>query len=334
MSGRCVFGLIADAYLPIERVTMSSSSQTLACVPSVYFEEVERWETGSGCLALAGDSRAMRRLRLQVERIGPHFRTVMLRGEMGTGKERVARALDDRTGSAGDPFVVRHATSLSELVADENNDSIRTLAQTVGGGTLFVDRAEDLSPGAQWLLLRLLEQRVGLRLIASTSRDLRRLMTAGRFVEELYHRLAMVEITIEPLRGRREDIPGLAMQLVGQFAVQYDKRIDSIASDALVILEKHTWPGNLRELENVVRNGVLRCEGISLGVDDLSLLVEPTASKEDHEIETPQRLQDVIDRHVLHVMRECSGNKVRAAEVLGISRSTLYRMLEGCSSEG
>ena len=331
MSGCCVFGLIAENYSPIERVTMSTSSQTLACLPSVCFEEVERCETGSGCLALAGDSRAMRRLRLQVERIGPHFRTVLLRGEMGTGKERVARALHDRSGSAGDPFVVRRAASLSELAADENNDSIRTLAQTLGGGTLFVDRAEDLSPGAQWLLLRLLEQRVGLRLIASTSRDLRRLMAAGRFVEELYHRLAMVEITIEPLRGRTEDIPGLAMRLVAQFAAQYNKRIDSIACEALARLEGHTWPGNLRELENVVRNGVLRCEGIVLGVDDLPSLGEPTAFTKDQDLKTPQRLQDVIDRHVLHVMRECSGNKVRAAEVLGISRSTLYRMLEGCS---
>ena len=334
MSGRCVFGLIADAYLPIERVTMSTFSQTLACVPSVCFEEVERWEAGPRCLALAGDSRVMRRLRLQVERIGPHFRTVLLRGETGTGKEQVARALHDRTGSAGDQFVVRHAASLNELAAEETRNSLQTLAQSGGGGTLFVDGAEHLSPAAQLLMLRLLEQRAGLRMIVSTSRGLRRLIAAGRFVEGLYHRLAMVEITIEPLRGRREDIPGLAMQLVGQFAAQYDKRIDSIASDALVILEKHTWLGNLRELENVVRNGVLRCEGISLGVDDVSLLVEPTASKEDHEIETPQRLQDVIDRHVLHVMRECSGNKVRAAEVLGISRSTLYRMLEGCSSEG
>jgi len=309
---------------------MSTFSHTLACLPSVCFEQVERRETESGCLVLTGDSRAMRRLRLQVERIGPHFRTVLLRGEKGTGKEQVARALHGRTESAGDPFVVRHAASLSEFAGDQNNDWIRTLAQTVGCGTLFVDKAEDLSTGAQWHLLRLLERRAGLRLIASTSRDLRRLVAAGRFVEELYDRLAMVEIAIEPLRRRTEDIPALAMRLVEQFAAQYDKRIVSITPEALVRLEGHTWPGNLRDLENVLRNSVLLCERISLGVDDLPSL-EPTALTTDQNLKL-QPLQDVIDRHVLHVMKECSGNKVRAAEVLGISRSTLYRMLEGCCS--
>ena len=132
MSGCCVFGLIEKPWPPIERVTMSTFSHTLACLPSVCFEQVEHRETESGCLALAGDSRAMRRLRLQVERIGPHFRTVLLRGEKGTGKEQVARALHGRTESAGDPFVVRHAASLSEFAGDQNNDWIRTLAQTVG----------------------------------------------------------------------------------------------------------------------------------------------------------------------------------------------------------
>lgn len=312
---------------------MSTSSETLTGLPSVCFEESEHEETELASLGLAGGSRTMRRLRLQVDRIGPHFRTVLLRGEMGTCKEGVARALHDRTGSASDQFVVRHAASLTELAADRNHNLLHALTRSASGGTLFVEGTEDLPPEAQLLMLRLLEQRVGLRMIASTRRNLRRQVAAGRFIEELYHRLAMVEIVIEPLRKRTEDIPGLAMQLTRYFAGQYDKQIDSISHEALATLEEHTWPGNLRELKNVVRNAVLHCEGTVLGPDDLPSLSKLTGLRENPELETPQRLQDVIDRHVLHVMRECSGNKVRAAEVLGISRSTLYRMLEGRSSE-
>jgi DNA-binding NtrC family response regulator len=146
----------------------------------------------------------------------------------------------------------------------------------------------------------------------------------------------MVEIAIEPLRRRTEEIPGLVMHFVERFSLLYERHIDAVDADAMDKLRTHAWPGNVRELENVVRNAVLQCEDRVLAVDDLSSLVELNDRGDDERlsIETPARLEDVVRQHVHRVLRECSGNKVRAAEMLGISRSTLYRMLEGCSLQG
>jgi DNA-binding NtrC family response regulator len=276
----------------------------------------------------------MRRLRLQIERMGPHFRTVLVRGEMGTGKELVARALHARSGVVREPFVVCHASSLNEAAMAEGHEFIHGHVRLADAGILFVDGVEDLSASAQHLLLRAVEQK-GARVIVSTTRDLRRMAAAGRFRPDLYHRLAMVEIVVEPLRNRTEDIPALAMHFVKRFCAQYERRIDAIADGAVAKLQSHTWPGNVREFENALRNGVLQCEGTILEAADLSMMqIEEPNDGNASGREVPTRLQDVVEQHVVRVLRECEGNKVRAAEVLGISRSTLYRMLEGCSFQG
>ena len=155
---------------------------------------------------------------------------------------------------------------------------------------------------------------------------------AGILRQEIYHRLAMVEIALEPLRRRAEDIPPLVMHFLERFATRYEKRIEMIAPEAMESLLLHEWPGNVRELENVLHNGVLQCEGSVLSTRDLPTLLAGTGAAYPVEVrqrEAPLRLQEVIERHVLRVLKDCSGNKVRAAEVLGISRSTLYRMLDG-----
>lgn len=276
----------------------------------------------------------MQRLRLQIERLGPHFRTVLVRGEIGSGKELVARCLHAKSERAAAPFVVCHASRLMEIEEDaRDSDILRSLGGTHPEGTLFLDGIEEIAPAAQRRLLRILDQKNGLRIIASSSQDLRVLAAAGLFRKDAYHRLAMVEITIEPLRRRVEDIPGLAMYFLEKFASQYEKTVDAIAAVAMEKLLAYEWPGNVRELENALHNAVLQCEGTVLERTDLSLLsgVAGVMPPVERQSETPARLQDVIDRHVLHILRECAGNKVRAAEMLGISRSTLYRMLEGCS---
>lgn len=311
---------------------MSTSGQTLACLPSVCIEEPEQ---ESAFAALVGNGAAMRRLRLRIDRIGPHFRTVLVRGEIGTGKELVARALHQRRGRAGEPFVVCHAALLGDPAGGEDRDLMRGQIRFADAGTLFVDGAEELSMSGQRLLLRTLEQKMSWRVIVATAQDLRSMAATGRFRQDLYHRLAMVEIVVEPLRNRVEDIPGLAMHFVESFAAQYERGIEAISQEAMERLRSHTWPGNVREFENVLRNGVLQCEGSVLGVEDLSSMVRFAVSNiSPAPQETPARLQDVVEQHVARVLRECSGNKVRAAEVLGISRSTLYRMLDGCPIQG
>jgi len=278
----------------------------------------------------------MERLRLQVRRIGPHFRTVLVSGEAGSGKEVTARTLHSLSQGADQPFVVCPAATL------EGSDPFAALMKTVGRGTLFLDDIGEMPLEAQGHLLRLLRrqdcsqdglssaQRLSVRLIVSSSRDLRGLVSAGRFRQELYRRIATLEITVSPLRERMEDLPKLAEYFVSQFARMYGKRVERIAKDAMERLMAHRWPGNVRELENILQNAVLLSDGVELLARELPEFAAVDVNA-DAEAGGIVRLQDVIERHVLHVLKSCEGNKLRAAETLGISRSTLYRMLESSS---
>jgi DNA-binding NtrC family response regulator len=147
-------------------------------------------------------------------------------------------------------------------------------------------------------------------------------------LQELYQRLATVEITLPPLRERREDIPELAMWFLARMSLRFGKSVDEIAEAAMRRLETHPWPGNVRELESALRHGAERCRGTVLEAGDLPMLAEGPAMADGP---GTVRLHDVVEQHVLHVLKNCAGNKLRAAELLGISRSTLYRMLEARS---
>ena len=193
----------------------------------------------------------------------------------------------------------------------------------------------------QTKLLRVLQhhevQRVGsarsrkveVRILAATNRDLRVLSAQNHFRQDLYYRISMVEIQLPPLRQHPDDIAPLARHFLGQFAAQYGKDVSIIASATLGRLEKHTWPGNVREMENVVGNAVMQADGRILLPEHLPVLNAP-AGKGNAGLEPPyrMRLHDVQQHHVHTVLEHCSGNKLRAAELLGISRSTLYRTLE------
>jgi DNA-binding NtrC family response regulator len=289
-------------------------------------------DTAGDAPLLIGESAAMRRLRLQIERIGPHFRTVLIRGEIGSGKELAARALHAKSTRAAEPLKVCHAARLNEMEHERPGDPV--LFTEIGrDGTSFLDGVDEMSAEGQKRLLAMLDQKTSPRMIAATSQDLRVMAAAGLFRQDLYQRLAMVEISLEPLRRRTEDIPALALHFLERFSSRYGKRVDAIAHEAMQLLLDNEWPGNVRELENVVHNAVLQCESAVVEVRDLSTLTHTAKTTGAVEVMRPAeatlKLQEVIDRHVVRVLRECAGNKVRAAEVLGISRSTLYRMLEG-----
>lgn len=294
---------------------------------SVALPALAEWE-------IVGDSAAMRRLRLQVRRIGPHFRTVLVSGESGTGKEMVARALHRMSMRADGPFVVS--------AADNRIDDLMKMARR---GTLFFDGIGEMPFKTQDELVGILRrnewaqeglaapQKMNTRIIASTSRDLRALAVAGQFRQELYQRIAMVQIRIPSLRERIEDVPALAAHFVERFARTQGKNVRTIAKNAMERLQSHDWPGNVRELEAVLCDPVLKCDGGVLEAQQLpELATRPAAGAE--RAETTARLQDVVQQHVLEVLKNCAGNKLRAAELLGISRSTLYRMLDACSAGG
>jgi len=173
------------------------------------------------------------------------------------------------------------------------------------------------------------------RIIASTSEDLRILVSTGRFSQELYHRLATVDITLPPLRERMEDLEELASHFLERFASVSGRAVWEITDEAMEQMQRYLWPGNVGELETVLRNSVLRSEGEVLEPHHLPSCAaaaspEPLATSADNSV----RLQDVIDHHVLRVLKDCGGNKLRASELLGISRSTLYRMLDSGVSAG
>jgi DNA-binding NtrC family response regulator len=314
---------------------MPTSRPVLAFPAPLRYPQPKNASAASSGVEMVGEGDAMRRLRLQIQRMGPHFRTMLVRGEIGTGKELVARALHSASMGSGGPFVVCHAAALEDAAADGTREEwLRALIETSRRGTLFLDGIEEMPMAAQAQLLASLRKKTSQQVIASTSEDLRSLAASGRFRQDLYHRIATVEIGIVPLRERAEDIASLASAFVDRFARLYGRPIHAIAESAMERLSAHTWPGNVRELENVVRNGVLQCEGPLLRAHDLTSLRELKMEATLPSVAMPARLQDVIDQHVQQVLRNCAGNKVKAAEALGISRSTLYRMLDGISIPG
>jgi len=323
--------------------TSRSASSYLTFAPPGLGAPFATWDESG----IVGSSTAMKRLRQQVRRIGPHFRTVLVSGEAGTGKELVARALHGMSPASDGPFVVCHAAAMENALAecggsDRTADDVgRLMMKGSVRGTLFLDRIGDLPLEVQGRLLRALTQyeltqsrlnasgRMELRIIASTCEDLRILVSTGRFSQELYQRLATVDITLPPLRERIEDLSELARFFLERFAQLYGGGVRKIADEAMEEMQKHLWPGNVYELESVLRNGVLRSEGEVLQSHDLPLLAETNEPKQSTTGSSRSvRLQDVVEQHVLRVLKECGGNKLRASEVLGISRSTLYRMLD------
>jgi DNA-binding NtrC family response regulator len=280
---------------------------------------------------------------MQIERIALHFRSVLIRGDRGTGKKLVARMLHAKRGDVAGTFLPLNAEAIE--ACRQARGAFGRCLEGAGQTTLFLDGVDEFSFLAQdWLLETLVCGKsirgpkktpgIEMRVIASTTQDLRALASAGRFRPALYRWMAAVEIAVPPLRERIEDIPELATHFLVRFARLHGKRVYGIADEAMSELLKHRWPGNVRELRNVIRDGVFRCNADFIEPHHLVFAQAPEVERFTPDVGAESvRLDDVVMWHVLGVLKGCGGNKLRAAEMLGISRSTLYRMLEAGGSE-
>ena len=287
----------------------------------------------------------------RIRRVAPHYQTILVSGATGTGKELVARALHRLSPRASGPFVVCNCSALVEtLLESELFGYVRGaftgatqdktgIFEQANGGTVFLDEIGELSPPAQAKLLRVLQQRevqrvgspiphaVDVRVIGATNRQLRSMVTDGHFRDDLYYRLSMVEISLPRLLDRKEDLPLLQKYFVEKFAQQYGKQIRGITRRAQLRMAAYSWPGNVRELENVIGNAAMMTQGSTIDVDDLPELLKGTPGNGNAADEDMLSLEELQNRHLARVLERVGGNKARAAEILGISRTTIYEML-------
>lgn len=302
---------------------------------------------------MIGRSPAMLEVFAKIRRVAPHFKTVLVTGSTGTGKELVARALHKLSPVGNARFAVVNCAALVETLLESElfgyvkgaftgatRDKIG-IFEFADGGTVFLDEIGELPLAAQSKLLRVLQndevQRVGspiprhvnVRVIAATNRNLPEEIAQGRFREDLYYRLSMVEIFLPPLNDRKEDLPLLQRHLLSRFSKQYKKEIQGLSRRAQACLASYSWPGNIRELENIVGNACMMVSGNLIDIHDLPERLRrpvrvPAAPSAG---EVALTLEQVQTRHVLELLQRFGGNKARTAEALGIGRNTLYEML-------
>lgn len=287
----------------------------------------------------------------KMRRVAPHFRTVLIAGATGTGKELVARALHNLSPASAGEFVVCNCSALVESLVESElfgyekgaftgaTQDRAGLFESANGGVIFLDEIGELSPGAQAKLLRVLQdhrvRRVGssasrdvdVRVIAATNRDLRAMVQQGEFREDLYYRIAVVEIGLPALANRREDLPLLERYFVEKFATEYKKPISGMTRRTQGRLATYPWPGNIRELENVIGNACMMANGKFLDITDLPERIRAQSTAQSPTDEALLSLEEMQRRHVMRVLERVGGNKARAAEVLGVGRATIYQLL-------
>jgi DNA-binding NtrC family response regulator len=319
-------------------------------------------------------SAQVRKVLKTIARLSPYKATVLIYGESGTGKELVARALHTLGPTPNGPFVTFNCSNLVETLAesqlfghvkgaftDAREDSMGYF-RSANGGTLFLDEIGELPLKLQPKLLRAVEthevqpvgsshtHKVDIRLVAATNRDLRAMVKAGQFRDDLYYRLNTAAIFLPPLRERREAIPAFVGHFIEHYNRLFGKDIRQVEKPALDALMDYPWPGNVRELAHAIESAVMMTETDSFGFTELPEhivditsaghgeegLGEPDEMMQQEYVERrpprsegplPLLLDEVIKRTLLRSLEETDGNRRRAADLLGVSRSTLYRML-------
>ncbi len=307
---------------------------------------------------ITGTSEAMKKVFRLIRQAAPTQATVLIEGPSGTGKELVAHALHTLSPRSKGPFVAVECAALngnlleSELFGHEKGAFTDAVTKRIGrfeaadGGTIFLDEISEIPHSTQVKLLRVLEtrsfERLGssetiktdIRIVAACNRDLAQLVREGKFREDLYYRLAVVDIRLPSLRERSGDIPLLVSRFLSEFSAANGNRVTGITPAAMKMLETYAWPGNVRELRNAVERMVVLSQGGQLDVNDVPEHMRAPAVSQTETVLPAGTLGETEKAKILSVLEQVDGNRSRAAQVLGISRRTLYRKLDEYAKEG
>ncbi|MGH7791262.1 MAG: sigma-54 interaction domain-containing protein, partial [Thermodesulfobacteriota bacterium] len=304
---------------------------------------------------IIGQSELIQKLLRKVEQVAPTDTTVLIQGETGTGKELIARAIHNLSSRANRPLVKVNCAAISaglvesELFGHEKGAFTGAIQQRIGrfelanGGTIFLDEIGDLPLDTQVKLLRVLQEeefervgssksiRVDVRVIAATNRDLAEAITAGSFRSDLFFRLNVFPLEIPPLRERKSDIPFLVNFFLSKFAKKLGKKIDGVSKNTMDLLMNYVWPGNIRELQNVIERAIVLARSPILHIDESSMLKIDTRLEANFSTSDSKKLEDIERLHILSVLEETKWvieGKRGAALVLGLNHSTLRSRMQ------
>ena len=334
--------------------TLESENQTLK----------QQLDKKFGLENIIGESEPMQQVMDVVRQVAPARATVLIQGESGTGKELLAKAIHQLSPRSAKPMVTVHCAALSptllesELFGHEKGAFTGAHERRIGrfeqaqGGTLFLDEIGEIDETTQVKLLRFLGERtfervggsktltVDVRVVAATNKNLKELVDAGEFREDLYFRLSVVELWSPPLRDRSADVPLLALSFLREFASENAKPVGDFTAEALEAMIRYEWPGNVRELRTAVEHAVVLSKGDMIQLSDLPQSVQSRGViRSESELSRPiidkgVTLEEAEKQLIIRTLQECRGNRTAAAKKIGISRRTLHRKLHRYGLEG
>jgi two-component system response regulator HydG len=358
------FGVMSVTAAPLEDNKSNFLGVVITARDLTHLEDIEKRGQRSNFHRFVGKSQPMQRIYALIESVGKVDTTVLITGESGTGKELVAEALHEESPRRNRPLVKVDCTAIPEdLLESElfghkkgsftgaDRDRLGRILQA-DGGTLFLDEIGDISPRMQLRLLRFLQERtfypvgqdqpiqVDVRVITATNADLKEKVQGDQFREDLYFRLRVVDIILPPLRERKEDIPLLAQHFLSVFDDKMKRGVTGFSDSVMEMLLNHSWPGNIRELEHVVERAYVLCNGNTITTDHLPIEImsaEPMQQPVSKPVATSrpapvQPISTTVDsgdevEKIIDALRRTAGNKAKAARLLGMDRSTLYRKI-------
>jgi len=298
-----------------------------------------------------GKSPQMQRIFELIDQVAPTKASLLITGESGVGKEVVADAVHFRSDRKDAPFIKVHCAALSESLLESELFGHEKGAFTgaaglkkgrfelADGGTIFLDEIGEINPSVQIKILRVLQEKafervggektiqVDTRIIAATNKDLKKEVEKGKFREDLYYRLNVINITLPPLRERKEDIPLLSSAFLKEFAQENGKTVEAIDNKAALMLYNYSWPGNVRELRNCIESALVMCRGHVISADDLPPQVKDNSDGNIIRIEVGTSMVEAEKIILKATLASLKNNKSKAAEVLGIGRKTLHRKI-------